>query len=477
MTRLDFGEGETVEFKTCAGKKSAKLPDDFWNYVCAFANTRGGSIFVGVSDSGEIANLSNDDLDRLQKDVSAGSRSGKLSSMLDLNICINDGYMEVKVPELAMYDKPVFIKKDGLDKIWVRRGSTTVIASLNERKSLLSGASGGGENQIVDIEVGAVDETKVDGYLSKTGLSNVSFASVKDKLVKLRAVKDNYLTMFGLVAFCDDKVIDSITNNIYIDFKLFSGNTKVSSDLSRVYLERKEFHGDIKDQFLTSYDYIKTKLPTENIVDPATGLREERYILPIEALREALANAIAHRDYLVQDSCINIDLYDDRIEISNPGESLVPICDLENASSKARNPNIMEFLKANNITDKSARGIPTIYQAARNRGLLDPVFANIAGCFKATLFFSSPHSIRDKDWINHISQEFDLKDTQKNAMVYVKNNGSISNREYCNINHMNNRSDDRKARRELSDLVNKDLLYVEGAGPGTRYLLTIKSRT
>lgn len=474
MTHLSFGESETVEFKTCVGKKHAQLPSDFWNYVCSFANTRGGSIFVGVNDCGEVMNLSYEELDDLQKDISAGSRSGKLSNPLDINVAIMNGYLEVVVPELPLYDKPVFVKKDGMDKIWVRRGSTTVTASMYERKSLLAGASGGGENQIVNVPIASANEGKVNAYLALTGLQYVDFNSLNDKLVKLKAANNGYLTVFGLVAFCDGELIDSIANNLYVDFRLFDGSAKVSDDLSKVYLERQEFHGDLKEQFLSAYDYIRTKLPTENVVDPATGLREERYILPVEALREALANAIAHRDYLIQDSCINVDLYSDRIEISNPGESLVPIDDLEKASSKARNPNVMEFLKANNVTDKSARGIPTIYQAARNRGLLDPIFENIAGCFKATLFFSSPHSIGDKDWINHISQRFILRDTQMNAMVYVKNNGSISNREYCNINHMNNRSDDRKARRELSDLVDKGLLRVEGAGPGTKYLLVDK---
>lgn len=275
------------------------------------------------------------------------------------------------------------------------------------------------------------------------------------------------------MAFGKDAVIDDLLNNVYIDFKIFPGISKVSTEsLDKIYRDRTEFHGDIVRQFLQAFEYIKSKLPTEAILNKETGLREGRYILPEEALREALANAIAHRDYLIQSSCVNVDLYADRIELSNPGESLIAIEDLEKASSKARNPSLIEFLKAYNITDKTARGIPTIYQAARNRGLLDPRFENISGDFKATLYFSSPHSGRDKEWVEKTTVGLNLKDTQKNALVFIKNCGSISNKQYCELNHMNSRNDDKQARRELGRLLDAGLLVKEGDRSGTRYRLS-----
>ena len=115
--------------------------------------------------------------------------------------------------------------------------------------------------------------------------------------------------------------------------------------------------------------------------------------------------------------------------------SLVAIQDLERASSKARNPNLIEFLRTYKITDKSARGILTIYQATRNRGLLKPKFENISSCFRATLFFSSPHTNEDQTWLQRINNNYRLKDTQINALIHAKHNRAISNREYCNINH------------------------------------------
>lgn len=472
MKKLKVPENSVTEFKECRGRRSATLPDDLWQSIAAFSNTHGGTIYLGVDDDGKVVGLDYEGLDKLQKDLSS-LVEGKFNIRPKVDIICNSDYVEVKVAELEVYNKPIYCRKVGPRKIYIRQGSTNVLATDEQMRSLFAGASGGGENQIIDGALGdLIDEAKLDDYIARTGLSGLPFASSEEKLRKIKAVRDSKLTIFGLVAFGKDDVIDEKLNNVYIDFKVFPGVTKVDDEgLGVIYRDRAEFHGNVVNQFAQAFEYIKSKLPTEAILNKDTGLREARYILPEEALREALANAIAHRDYLVQNSCVNVDLYADRIELSNPGESLVAIEDLEKASSKARNPSLIEFLKTYNITDKTARGIPTIYQAARNRGLLDPSFENISGDFKVTLYFSSPHSGKDKEWVDNISAKMALKDTQKNALVYVKNNGWISNKLYCEINHMNNRNDDRRALRELGELLEGGLLVKEGAGAGTKYRL------
>lgn len=63
MVRIRKAEGESLEFKSCRGKRGAKLPENLWQTIIAFANTRGGSVLLGVSDSGEIKNLTTRKLD------------------------------------------------------------------------------------------------------------------------------------------------------------------------------------------------------------------------------------------------------------------------------------------------------------------------------------------------------------------------------------------------------------------------------
>jgi len=470
VQKLNIYEGETTEFKSCCNTARASLPNDSWKTISAFANTRGGDIYLGVADDRTIIGLDSSQLDALQKDLSSMISGDLFNRKPIIKIETMDSYLKVEVKEQEFYNKPIYSKKVGPKKIYIRQGATTVQASEDEMRSLFAGASGGGENQEVACNASVIDESVIDNYISKTGLKRLHLENLESKLKKIKATRGNRLTIFGLVAFGSKESIDQALNNIYIDFRSYSGLNKVENP-NEIYRNRKEFHGNIRHQFKQAFKYIKDQLPTENVINRDTGLREKRYVLPEEALREALANALAHRDYLIQSSCVNIELYPDRIEISNPGESLVAIQDLERASSKARNPNLIEFLRTYKITDKSARGILTIYQATRNRGLLKPKFENISSCFRATLFFSSPHTNEDQTWLQRINNNYRLKDTQINALIHAKHNRAISNREYCNINHMNNRSDDRKARRELLDLVNKGLLERIGAGAGTKYQL------
>ena len=471
--RIVAPEHEFVEFKSCLGNNKATLPKDIWKTIASFSNSHGGDLYLGIDDNGYPVGLNRQDIDKLQLDIGEIiNEKFNIKPHTEIELSNSHNYVIVHIYELKTYDKPIYPKIAGPRQIYVRQGASNVQASNNEIRSLFAG-NVGGENQTIEgIPSKLINIDYLNDYINHTNLKDILPLSIKEKLTKVKALRGDKLTIFGLVAFGNKDDIESNLNNMYIDFKMFPGTDKVNDELSKVYSDRKEFRGTILQQFMQAFEYVKNRIPQEGVINKHTGLREDRYILPEEALREALANAIAHRDYLLQESCINIDLYSDRIEIINPGESLVPIQNLENTPSKARNPNIMEFLKTYNVTDKTARGIPTIYKAARSRGLLDPEFSNIAGCFKAVLYFSSPHSGRDRDWINNLEMtNIGLKDTQKNALVYIRNNGEITNKIYCEINHMNNRNDDRQARREITDLIRRGIIEKTGNGSGTKYRL------
>ncbi len=477
MKKVKKSESDILEFKSCKGEHRATLPSDLWMHISGFANTRGGSIYLGVADDGRLEDLGPADIDKLQKDAATLLGGEKFNKKPEVQIIHRDGYVELIVKESPFYDKPIFSSKLGEKVVYIRHGASTVKADDNQKKSMFAGATGGGENQLLGEEVlDLVDPRKVDEYIARTGLKNIDGLNLIDKLRKLKASRSGKLTVFGLIAFGKDDQIDSQLNNTYIDFKYFNGKEKVNENLDDIYRDRKEFHGDIKRQFEDAFGYlmhyIRSDWPVGGVLNRETGLREDVYVLPADAFREALANAVAHRDYAIGSSCVNVDLYADRVEMTNPGESLVAIEDLEKTESKARNPILMEFLKAFNVTDKSARGILTIKQAARKKGLLDPKFENISGSFKVTLYFSAPHSDSDRMWLEEKYGNLNLRDSQKNAIIFAKNNqDGVSNSEYCDMNHMDNRNDDKRARRELAQLVEYDILVKTGENRGSRYVI------
>lgn len=184
MKKIKFPESSMVEFKECRGKKSATLPKDLWVSIAAFSNTHGGIIFLGVNDDGKTIGLDNKDLDKLQKDLSALLNDGGVfNTRPKAEILCKDGYIQVKVLELEVYNKPIYNKSTSHHKIYIRQGSTNIVASDEAMRSLFAGASGGGESQTVEGELTTlVDEAKVDNYIARTGLAGILFSTLEEKL-------------------------------------------------------------------------------------------------------------------------------------------------------------------------------------------------------------------------------------------------------------------------------------------------------
>ena len=121
MKKLAFSESGQTEFKDCRGTKRAKLPDDLWQSIAAFSNSHGGKIFLGIEDDGAMVNLSIDDIDKLQKDLSTLLSNNFFNNKPRVAISTRNGYIEVSVAETEFYNKPIYSKKVGPKQIWIRR--------------------------------------------------------------------------------------------------------------------------------------------------------------------------------------------------------------------------------------------------------------------------------------------------------------------------------------------------------------------
>ena len=237
-------------------------------------------------------------------------------------------------------------------------------------------------------------------------------------------------------------------------------------------MDSREFDGCVIDQFENAFSFIKSKLPVRGMIG-SDGRRQDYLVVPEIAIREALANAIVHRDYATSSSRTQVDIYANRIEITNPGRSLMPIDELETTQSVTRNPLVMNFFKENGYTEQKARGIRTIKQTIREAGLKAPVFENISGqSFKATLFTSAFISAEDKEWLKQFS-DYSLKDRQLNGLVYLRhhNEEGINNSTYRELNGMCSVGDDKMANRELVGMVNLGIIESTGIGRHTKYHL------
>lgn len=470
-------EAETskIEFKTTS---DGKLPKDIWHTISAFANTDGGKIVFGVTPEGVRVNLTREVIDTLQQDIISLCAQA-FSSTITPDVQYSDGVLIVFIPPSPAQLRPVYKKDKGAGTgTYVREGSTNRIANDEMIRRFSVAARGGAETLVFDDITAAdcLDMATVGEYIKLVNerKSNMYQAFGRDEvLVKLRAVsREDYPTLFGLLAFGRDAAPQEIISpTINIVVTQYPGLTKVNEDdFSETYVDNREFYGNAKKQFDDAFAFMKSKLPIRGTID-SNGKRRDYFVIPEVALREALANALAHRDYSTYASPIQIDIFSDRIEIINPGTSLVPIEQLDKAPSATRNPLLMSYLKDYGITDQKARGIRTIKVSLRTAGLLAPTFENVGQSFKATLFASAFISTEDKLWLRQFSA-FGLNERQLNALAHVKNNPEgINNSEYRDYNSMNNVRDDKKAYEELRQLAEKGILVKSGENRARRYVL------
>ncbi len=471
----ELPEGPNVEFKSGS---EGRLPKDIWKTISAFSNTEGGKIVFGITNDGSDLNLSKTNIDKLQLDIVSLCQNS-FNTVITPEVVNKDGTLIINILPVAAPLRPVFSKKQGRDKgTYIRIGSSNHIANDEALKRFSIAAKGGAEIAVYEgfHYKTYFDDSAVASFVKSMNSTRGNIYqdfTTEEVLIKQKAINNNGdVTLFGLMAFSKLESLQEIVSpTLNIAVTQYPGLSKVNEDdVHETYIDNREFNGNAVVLFEKSFDFIKSKLPVSGTVEPS-GKRRDYLVIPEIALREALANAIAHRDYGSHSSRIQIDIFSDRIEIINPGTSLVPLEQLDKAPSATRNPLIMNFLKELGITEQKARGIRTIKISLKKAGLLEPGFENINDSFKITLSSSAFISSEDKVWLARFSA-YNLNERQQTALAHIRNNpAGINNSEYRSINSMVNVRDDKKANKELRQLVEKGLLTAVGDNKVRRYVM------
>jgi len=228
---------------------------------------------------------------------------------------------------------------------------------------------------------------------------------------------------------------------------------------------KQDIHGPLPDQLRMAEAFLRDHLPTMVYMQ---GLEHvETPIYPLEALRELLVNAVAHRDYNLQGDSIHVNIFSDRIEIHSPGglPGPMPLDNLLEARF-SRNPVILQVLADMGFVERLGYGLNRVMEVTRKLRLRPPRFEEIAGSFRATLY--APDETRFASMDLSDLQGVSLNPRQQQAIFYLRQNRRITNREYqelCPDVHSET------LRRDLSDLVERGLLIKIGDKRATYYIL------
>ncbi|MEO1164625.1 MAG: ATP-binding protein [Chloroflexota bacterium] len=282
---------------------------------------------------------------------------------------------------------------------------------------------------------------------------------IDDLLQEIGAITaDGKPTMAGILLFTEYP--QQWLPQSSVVFAKFVGTTPRGESGLAGYTRREELTGPLPRLIEAAWNLIWSEMAVSAVVK---GLeREERTEYPQFAVREAIVNAICHRDYRLRGRRIELRMYSDRLEVISPG-GLPGFITVDNIKDEhfSRNPHIVSGLFQWGYIEELGLGIDRMIEVMEQAGHQPPTFDARPYSFAVTLQ-NERQKPKQPDWVRNTNHR------QAKALQYIRENGSITNREYRGL------TDDVSAetlRLDLVDMVEKGILIKVGSKKGTYYIL------
>jgi len=440
---LTSGESETVEFKESFDRETIET-------VVAFSNTRGGVIVIGASDRGDVKgiDIGKKTLNSWTNQVTQGTEPTVIP---EINVVELDGktMMLIHIKEFPL--KPVATR----GRCFKRVGNSNRQMSPQEIAQMHLSATGSSWDALPakDATINDIDFEKVKGYIKKAGSIGRRKIGDDEDLVrvleKMELIKDGKPTWAAILLF--GKRPQSLLSQAKVHCGRFKGETAIIDD--------RMIEDTLIKQVDEIMDFIQKNINVEFVMTGKPA-RKEIWDYPLDALREAVINAVCHRDYMLP-SNIEIRIYDDKLIVWSPGGLPfgITIEDLYKPhSSVLRNKEIAGVFYNIGWVEQWGSGIDKIRKACLDAELPEPVFEEHQG-FRATF--------RKDVYTEEYLRDLSLNKRQIKAVMYVKEKGKITNKEYRELTGLS----DEGARIDLIDLVEKGVLQSKGSGRSAHYIL------
>jgi ATP-dependent DNA helicase RecG len=423
--------------------------------VVAFANTRGGRIVIGYDEKTKafvgvvpnqkleekIANIIHDCCEpQVPFTVSYESVQDKPLLIIDIPVSTN---------------KPHYLKSKGLAQgTYVRVGSTCRLADQETLARLIRE----GKHISFDSETvsrpASFDQEKTQRFLAErkkrlgARVTHVTPALLED----LGLQRNHAQTVAGCLLFYNLPQDIPELSHAYIKAARFKGTQKGT------FLDQTEIDGCLPDQIDNAVKFVLKNIRLSGKIEGSK--RIERYEYPPDIIREAIVNAVIHRDYSIYGACILLAVYDNRLEVTSPG-GLAGQVTVDNIQDRQynRNPIIAKRMFEMAYFDSWGQGIDRILAWADKNRAKPPTFTDAYDQFTLTLF--------PEDGIPTLLTEHEppLSKLEGDVLDYLNQHGRVTNREIRQTFGCTKT----QAQVVLRQLRDRDLLKVHGAGRSTFY--------
>ncbi len=361
------GEGQKIEFKA----KVAGLAKE----IAAFANASGGSLYLGISDDGQILGL--DDSNRVRSQVQDIANS--CDPRIPIRILSHGQVLEIVVPEGV--DKPYRCNEG----FFLRIGPNSQQLTRDEilRFAIKTDKVRFDEQYEAEVDAeAALDEKRIRAFAQKRGLPETIHADAILTSLGLAQKQQSHLLLTRAALLFFGRQPQQHFPEAFVTAALYADATRAKV------LDRVDAHGTLEEQFDLAISFIRRNLRVGYKIDKA-GPREEVPEIPEPVFREALLNALTHRDYFAATEHIFVHMHPGRIEITNPGGLPFGLT-IEELGTRAvpRNRLIADIFYRMGYVERLGSGIHRMGETMLASHLPPPRFAPSANAFRIELFTS-----------------------------------------------------------------------------------------
>jgi ATP-dependent DNA helicase RecG len=493
MTAIELLENLNLldENEHIEAKRASEIGKSVLESICAFANEPGlggGWLLLGVvrdeqtlSPTYQVEGI--DQPEKLSAEIATQCRSVFNQPVrVDIDTESIDGkvVMVVHVAEAQVQEKPVFFKAQGLPKGAFRRiGSTDQHCTDDDLAVFYQGRQQDSHDStlVADATLEDLLPEAIADYRQSRAEANPDAEELRwkdeDLLQSLGCIRRNPLgvwqpTVAGLILFGKPVVLRRCFPTTRVDYIRVTGRDWVPHP------DQRFDTIDLRDPLLRlirrAQAAILDDLPKGFVLEEGDLQRQDKPVIPLRVIREALVNALMHRSYRSH-SPVQIIRYANRLEIRNPGFSLKSQDHLGEPGSQLRNPRIAAALYDTRLAETKGSGIRVMRESMEQAGLTPPLFESDRGNdqFVARYFFHHFLGTEDIAWLTQF-KDLHLSNDEAKALIVVREAGAIDNGAYRELTKV----DVLTASQSLRRLRDAGLLTQKGRASATYYVPTDK---
>lgn len=469
-----------------------ELPRRVWETLSAFSNSPGGGVLLlGIDETERFAAVGVTNPAKLQADLGslcADQMEPPLRPLIQFWEVDGRTVVSAEFPELPLDQKPCCYKGSGLPNgAFIRVGDGDRKLSPYEVQALFEsrGQPQHDARPVDDTSPGDLDRALIEPMLHRLrDREGAPYRGWSDERI-LRTLKvlvpdgegHSVVSLAGWLCFTPYP--QERFPNLCVTFTRYP--TPIAGELGPAgerFLDNVKIEGPLPQLVVETMRALKRNMQRRGIVQ---GLfREDMWEYPETVLREALVNALGHRDYSPQarGAQVQVQMFPDRLEVLSPGGLFGPIQPDqlgEAGVQSSRNAYLMRVLEElpplgerRPLCENRGTGLVSILEQLRRAGMSPPRFDISLTRFRLVL---PNHTLYDADtlrWLETVSRHAPLAESQRQSLAFVRHRGMLSNPDYCRVTGV----DSRVATRELADLVDRGILHRDGVGRWSTYTLT-----